>query len=180
MYHPEFAGPVEGWMINYNTKNFWRVARSMEWEDLSQEGYLVFMRCSARYPVIDTPQHFMSLFKRAWINQFTDLANRDTDQRAEVSDFREFDGDEIVTEPIGDTNHNGDLVLMIQQAPSEVRMVLNLFINAPSEMLETALNSWNGEDRRRKDGGSRTINRLLGLPEDRDVLTLVRSYFEAS
>lgn len=180
MYHPEFAGPIEGWMINYNTKNFWRVARSMEWEDLSQEGYLVFMRCSTKYPVIDTPQHFMALFKRAWFNHFTDLANRDTELRAEISDHRELDGDDVVIEPIGETNHCGDLVLMLAQAPNEVRMVLNLFLNAPSEILETALASWNGEDRRRKDGGSAMICKLLGLPKDYDVLSAVRNYFGTS
>lgn len=180
MYHPEFAGPIEGWMINYNTKHFWRVARSMEWEDLSQEGYLVFMRCAAKYPVLDTPQHFMSLFKRSWVNHFTDLANRDTALRTEISDHMELDGDEVVREPIGETDHCGDLVLMISQAPHEVRMVINLFLNAPAELLETALSSWNGEDRRRKDGGSATICRLLGLPADRDVLAIVRNYFGAS
>lgn len=180
MYHPTFPGPIEGWMINYNSKNFWRVARSMEWDDLSQEGYLVFMRCASRYPIIDTPQHFMSLFKRAWINQFNDLANADTQLRAEVSDHMELEDGEIVREPIGDLDHNGDLVLMIAEAPREVVMVLNLFLNAPAELLEAALASWNGEDRRRKDGGSGRICRLLGLPEDLDVLAIVRNYFRAS
>lgn len=180
MYQPIFAGPIEGWMINYNSKHFWRVARSMDWEDLSQEGYLVFMRCSARYPVLDTPQHFMSLFKRAWVNHFTDLSNRDTDLRHEVSDHIELDDGEIIREPIGETGHNGDLLIMIKQAPDEVRMVVNLFLNAPAELLESALSSWSGEDRRRKDGGSAMISKLLGLPKDRDVIAAVREYFTAS
>lgn len=178
MYQPVFAGPIEGWLVNYNTKNFWKVARSMEWDDLLQDGYLVFMRCSNKYPILDTPQHFMSLFKRAWTNHFTDLAKRDSLQRLEVADHVELEGDEVVREPLGELDHAGDLVLMIQQAPREIQMVINLFINAPAEVVAVALASWSGEDRRRNDGGSSKICRLLGLPKDYDVLSEVRNYFQ--
>jgi hypothetical protein len=67
---------------------------------------------------------------------------------------------------------------MIKQAPREVRMVLSLLIDAPSEIVEAALAGWRpAGDRRSKSGGSRQVNRLLGLPDDQDTMAQVREYF---
>jgi hypothetical protein len=122
----------------------------------------------------------MALFKRAWVNHFTDLAYADSRHRNEtVPLVIEFDDDSVAVEPMGETNNEGELAIKLRQAPNEVRMVLNLFLSAPTEMLETALAGWSGTDRRRKDGGSKRVCALLGLPIDYDVMAVVREYFRA-
>src|ERR1700760_3791319 len=73
-YLPEWKGEIEGYVMNTITRHGWRVESTHRREDLKQEAYIVFMRCAAKYPMLDTPQHFMSLFKRAWTNALNDLS----------------------------------------------------------------------------------------------------------
>lgn len=177
-YTPIFPGPIQGWFVNYSRANYWKVKRTLPWEDLEQEAYVVFLRCKRKYPELDTPQHFMSLFQRAWINHFTDLANRDTQDRVVVSQIGESsDGSEISFESVGEVDNDGMLAIMIKEAPREISMVLNLFLNAPTELAEVALASWRGKDKRCTAGGSKRICQLLGLPLDYDVMGKVEEYF---
>jgi hypothetical protein len=178
-YVPQFNGPIEGWTVNYCRLNFWRVNGSMEWADVMQEAYLVFLRCASKYPALETPQHFMALYKMAWYHEFTDLAHKDTRLRLMVSETTMTqDGEEINYEPIGDLNHDGSLATLLRQAPQEVLMVLNLFLNAPSEILQLALDGWKSRDRRSRTGGSKRICQMLGLPLDLDVLQMVEDHFQ--
>jgi len=179
MYKPEFTGPIEGWVVNFLTKHYWRVERSMDRDDAMQEAREVFLRISNHYAgKIETPQHFMSLFKTSWTNHFTDLANADTLRRCEISltPGPEDDGD--VRDLPGVSDNDGALATLLRQAPDEVKMVLNLFLNAPQEILDMALGSWNGRDRRCRTGGSKKICQLLGLPEHLDVMQMTLDHFE--
>ncbi len=178
MYEPQYAGPIEGWVVNYLKTNMWRVERSMERDDVLQEAYLVFLRCSTKYPVLDTPQHFMALYKMAWVREFTDLANRDTKLRAEVPDHVNLDDESpMYREPIGETDNEGRLALLLRDAPREVVMVLNLILNAPQELVDVVFSGWTGRDRRRRDGGSSKVCAALGLPQDLDVMGMVEDHF---
>lgn len=176
-YKPEFKGPIEGWTVNFCKKSMWRVEGSMEWADVMQEAYIVYLRCCSKYPDIDTPQHFMVLYQRAWVNQFTNFANADTKLRALVSENVLSPAESGASfESVGELMNDGHLALMIKQAPSEVRMVLNLFLSAPTEILDLALSDWK-QDQRRKTGGSAKICRMLGLPADLNVIQMVEEYF---
>jgi hypothetical protein len=178
-YTPTFTGSIEGWTVNYCKLNFWRVNGSMEWDDLMQEAYLVFLRCVGKYPELETPQHFMALYKTAWFHAFTDFAHVDTKLRLLVSETTlTQEGEEVSYEPIGDLNHDGSLATLIRQAPKEVLMVLNLFLSAPTEIVEMALTSWKGRDRRCSTGGSKRICQMLGLPTNLDVLQMVEDHFQ--
>jgi hypothetical protein len=55
---------------------------------------------------------------------------------------------------------------------------LNLFLSAPTEIIELALAGWKGKDKRCKTNGSKKICHMLGLPQDLDVLQLVEDYFQ--
>lgn len=171
-----FAGPVEGWTVNFCKVNFWRVESSMTMDDVMQEAYIVFMRVAKAYPDLETPQHFMALYKRAWVNEFTNLAHQDTKLRAMTPEMTETS--EGGVEPTGELYNDGHLAIMLRQAPREVLMVLNLFLNAPTEIVEVALSSWKGRDRRCKAGGSSRICQMLGLPTDLDVMKMVEDYFQ--
>lgn len=180
MYSPEFKGPIEGWVVNHMTKNYWKVAATQERADVMQEAYLVFLKVRKHYPSIEAPQHFMALFKRSWSNHFTDLANEDTARRVEVEHARTYyeDGGGTEVEYQGDLDNDGTLAILLREAPTEVTMVLNLFLSAPQELLELALSSWKGGDRRCRAGGSKKICQMLGLPQDQDVMQEVEDYFK--
>lgn len=181
---PTFEGPIEGYVVNSLRTNFFRVERSMTREDYMQEAYLVFLRVRDKYAAeVTEPAHMMALFKRAWFNELNDLANRDTALRALVSaEQSQPDGGAVnlVEETVGELRNEGELAVLLAQAPREVSMVLNLFLSASPEMLQRCLKDWNGKDRRCKAGGSATINRLLGLDPDIDVMQRVEDYFTAA
>lgn len=175
-FNAEWKGPIEGYVTNFLTKNYWKVARTCPREDVMQEAYCVFLRCKRKYPHIEEPKHFMALFKTAWYHEFMDLANADTEQRVEQQPLENESGE--ILESIGELNNDGMLAVMIRQAPAEVNTVLSLFLNAPQELLDLALGSWRSTaDGRFKAGGVKHINQLLGLPEDFDSIKTVTEYF---
>jgi hypothetical protein len=176
-YQPVFKGPIEGWTVNYCTKNFWRVEGTQQMADLLQEAYIVYLRCSAKYPHAETPQHFMSLYMRAFSNQFTELARADTRHRQMAAPLP-TDDEGQPNDSIGELKTDGDLAILLSQAPREVLMVLNLFLSAPTEIIELALAGWKGKDKRCLTSGSKKICIMLGLPKDLDVLQLVEDYFQ--
>lgn len=177
MYKPNWAGPIQGWTVRYSHQHFWRVADTMQWEDVMQEAYLVFMRCSNRYPVTDTPQHFMALYKRAWINHMNDLSNGSSNQKTEISDQVMTDDGPSTIDQVGSLDNDGYLRVLVNEAPEEVRMVLALLVNAPQELIDLAMSGWNGPDRRKKANGSQRICQMLGIPQHIDVMGMVREYF---
>ncbi len=178
-FTPEFKGPIEGYVVNFMNKNYFKVARTLEREDVMQEAYVVFMRVVMTYPDIEAPQHFMALFKTSWYNHFTNLANTDTASRVMVQPvgYATDEGNELVTDHMGELDNDGYLSVLVSQAPSEVTQVLNLFLNAPQELLDLALGAWKGRDQRCRTGGSKRICALLGIKPDRDVLKTVEDYF---
>lgn len=174
-YAPKWDGSIGGWATNHVAANLWRVRRTHDFDDLLQEAQLVFLRCAKRYPELDAPQHFMALFQRALTNKVHDLANAATKMSAEVPEPTAPGG--APWEGAGELECDGELAVKLRQAPSEITQVLALFLNAPQELLDMALASWKSQDRRRTDGGSKQVNRCLGLPEGRDVMQEVRDYF---
>lgn len=179
VYIPTFEGAIEGWLHNFLTKNLWRVERTKDRDDCMQEAYCVFLRVAEAYPDVDGPAHFMSLFKTSWERAFHDFSTADTMVRAgELLN----DGRPQLNEPMGDTCNEGELRVMLRQAPREVQMVLNLMLRAPQEILDIALAGFFPRDRRRRSGisaeASARINALLGLPLEMNTLERVREYFE--
>lgn len=178
-YLPEWEGPIEGWTVNFLAKHHWKVARTMPREDAMQEAVVVFLRLRRKYcmrdvdPVTDPP-HFMALYKTSWQRHFIDLANADTEDRVCTSMPEDHEG--VEREQTGCTDNDGVLAVMVRQAPREVSMVLALFLNAPQELLDLALNSWRNAGRGRPAESTR-INQLLGLPSGYDSLGAVSEYF---
>lgn len=181
MYEPTWDGPIAGYATNQVANLHWRVARTMDWDEAKQEACLVFCRCRDRYRgKVTEPAHFMALFKTALERRFIDLARIDVRRRSEVPlpVTRDEDDNESPFEQVGELDNDGLLAVMVKQAPREVRMVLSLLLDAPSEIVEGALAGWRASgDRRAKHGGSKHVNRLLGLPEDQDTMAQVREYF---
>lgn len=181
-YQPEYDGPIAGYVANFVSKNYWRVERTQERDDVFQEARCVFLKVSGRYPDVDAP-HFMALFKTAWQRRFTDLANADTARRVEVplsmiATPPDRDEYEYEYDPPGELDNDGAASVLLRQAPSEVKQVINLFLNAPQEILELALAGWNDvRDGRYSTGGSRRLCRLLNIPDDVDVMAMAERHF---
>lgn len=177
-FTPEFKGPIEGYVVNYLKREMWKVSRTQEYEDMMQEAFYVFLKCKARYEdTVNEPQHFMALFKTAWFHHFTNLTIKDTARRHEVAGPMKSDEEGEVIEYMGETNNEGQLAVMLRQAPAEILQVVNLFLNCPQEILDMALASWRGQDRRYIGGGSRKVCQLLGIDSNRDILAETIEYF---
>lgn len=181
LFDDGFEGRLRGWTVNHVSRNYWRVESTMERDDVMQESYLTFLKVKARYAgVVDEPAHFMALYKTAWTRRFTDLANADTARRVEISSDRSGPDGEARTSveelTAGETDNDGRLAVLLRQAPREVMQVVNLFLSCPQEILDLALQSWQG-DRRRSDTSSRKVCQLLGLPGGRDVIAETIDYF---
>jgi len=163
---------VIGYVTNYLTRHYWRIASTMTWEDAQQEACIVFLRVQAKYPDVEAP-HLMALFKTAWNNEFNDLSTKNS----EMAEFASSMPDGYEGQCMGSTDNDGILATKIRQAPSEVRAVLNLFFSAPQELFELAVASWRGADKRCKTGGSKSICKMLGIDEKVDVLKMTHDYF---
>lgn len=182
-YTPEWKGPIEGYVVNGLAKNLWRLKPTHTHEDALQDAYVMFLRCAARYPLMDTPQHFMALFKTAWTNEFNDLSVKASNARVAISmtDLCRVDenGDEIATaDSIGERDNDGALAVMIKEAPHDVMLVLNLFLVAPQELLELAMATWR-KSGRHSPAGERQVEKMLGLPAGTNPLEKTERYFRA-
>ena len=176
---PVFEGPIQGYVVNFLKKSLWRVRATHTFEDAQQEAYAVFLRTAAKYPDTETPEHFMSLFMRSWINEFHDLSSKATEARKLVSDIKpSFDGEEGERyDPVGDLDNDGALAVMLRQAPQEVLMVLNLFLNAPAELLELASNTWRKHGHYNADG-DKAVSAMLGLPKGSTPMRATEEYLK--
>ncbi len=169
MYKPEFSGPIEGYVVNFLKSNLWRVANSYDLDECLSEAYLVFRRCCRHYEgKVVEPKHFMALFKLAWRNEFNDMSNRDTAVRASPLP----DGFDAV----GALDNDGPLRVMLRQAPAEVKTVLTVLLNAPTELLDLACSNWRGQGKQLA-GGNKQVATWLGWPEDSKPIDMVVEYF---
>lgn len=177
-YLPTFEGPVQGYAANHIQANLWKVQPLYERDDMMQEAYLVFVRCAGKYPALDTPQHFMSLFKMAWGRHIIDLAKKASAARncRSATMLDREDGSTYQREVIGDFDNDGQLLTMLRQAPREVMMVLNLLVNAPTELLELAQSSFDRRQKRGQKDPEKFIAECLGLPPETRPLRQAQEY----
>lgn len=179
----EWQGPIEGYTKNYLAKNYWRVASVMDWDDAMQESRAIFVECVIRYKdKVDNPAWFMSLYKTVLFSRFTNYANYATRQRHVVFEHQLVRDDDEADSPItqrdevGDSDNNGYLATLVREAPADVKEVLALFLNAPVDLLESAIAAW--QSRNGKGGvSSRLLCALLGREVDEDVIGRVQEYF---
>lgn len=175
----------EGYCVYFLKANFWRVSSHMEYEDCLQESQLLFFKLKSRYGNVDTQKHFMGLYGNSLTNRFNDLASKVTKHRAEVSedscslahsDHIASDEDFEVTALIGDFDNDGMLAIMIEQAPSEIKLVLSLFMTAPVEVLDMFADNWKQRGKN-SEFGNNHLCEILGLSEKTDIVGRVRQYF---
>ena len=172
-----FTGPVEGWVHNHLRTNFWKVSRSMEFDDALQEARLLYAAVMLKYPDVED-KHFMALFKTSWQRKIVDLAKVDSKVKActPFSAMCSGEGTDYTFETVGATDNDGALVVMLRNMPADVRAVISVMLHAPSELVE-ALMGGTGSKRER-DRANRRLCSMVGCAPDRDLVGEVKSHFQ--
>lgn len=150
----------------------------MEYEDLMQEAYVVFLKVQQKYPDVEKGAHFMCLFKTAWNNHFTDFTYLDTKHRVLIRDSDMVTEEEtsFIGALPGDLSHSGMLMTAIRQAPSEVQSVVSIFLHAPAELLELVAGGLSTR-RNCKDRGNELLCRMVGAKPNTNLVGMVEDYF---
>jgi hypothetical protein len=207
MDKPTWDGSIVGWTNKHIGQNQWRVNRTHEQEDLLQDAYFVFHKCIERYvtkyeeynnPPAKSDAHFMSLYMRAWTNKFTDMTRYERKVRKNIT----FSGygitgseDDSVSSSILDYippshlnnstpldqipgfQESSSLTIKLKEASGEIRSVLSLMMDAPSELMELALDTWK-EKGRLKPMQNAHICECLGFDKSKvNVVQMLEDYF---
>lgn len=173
-----YKGPIEGFVVNFVNKNYWRVSGYIEREDLFQEAHLLYLKVCEAYPTVDNGRWFFSLYKTSFLNYFNGISNKKTERFLNEIIMEEDISDIDIESIDARVSHNeGWLSVLIDGAPEEVRAVLSLLAAAPSELLEEVAVAWRTQGKR-KVVGSRHLGDLLGYdPDQVDLVQTVKDYF---
>lgn len=174
MYTPQWKGSIEGYSKNYCIKNLWKFASiGYDLQDLTQESYVIFLKCQMRYQETDTPQHFMALFKTAIHNHLYDLSKPYFHELQYLTRLSE----ELDLENYSSVEECGTFAILLSQAPIEVKQVLNLLFKAPEELLEM-IGVTDGRRGKNLVSCNRKLCALLGYdPRYTNLVDMVKVYF---
>lgn len=141
-YTPEWKDMV-GVAKRFTYKNLWRLeALGYEFEDGLQDCYLKFHQCKKNE--FETKKQFCTYFVTALLNHFNTLSN--TSSKKHQS---EFFADEIFIQGVEEEKHTRPNFIVnpdkdkvkekVINAPMEVKRVVNVLLNLPSELFSTFL-----------------------------------------
>ena len=159
---PSWEGPVKQWAAKFIRRNQWRCDRIYEFDDLMQEAYLIFLRITEKYPRVVEPKNFMGLYKMALSNWFHDRAaymKRKNVSHVDVG----VDPLELCLGQSGELRHNGELAILLSEAPQELRLALSLIAGNPE-----ALKAFQPRGQPRENLNMK-LRRILGLSEKFDL-----------
>lgn len=86
---PQWRGPVEGYAKNQIQKLLPRVKYFVEYDDLLQEAFEVYLFCRCRYTRVDNGAWFMALFKRVLYSRYARLVGAAA-QWSKIDEFGEI------------------------------------------------------------------------------------------
>ena len=115
VYIPCWEGPVKGWAVKEVKRNLWRMGNAYEFDDLLQDAYVAFLEVRTKYSV-NSPQHFMGLFKTTFRNMLHDLAV----QRVPTADVEVED----VVNPTIIEQDDATLLASIMHGPTVVKELI--------------------------------------------------------
>lgn len=135
----EFCGTVvEKWTKIQINKNAWRVSNSFDFDDLLQDAFLIFSKVKVNYKYVDNDKWLFSLYKTAFYNYLTDLANGATrKQSIEVAEIHEDENEGVIDEGVS-AECSEILQRIARDAPSSVREVLHVMLTCPDEVHNVA------------------------------------------
>jgi len=164
----KWEGSIEGWTYNFLKKNYWKISKIHEWEDAIQSAKLVFLETKHHYgKKVDTPQWFMALYKKVLWSWLVDEAKKSSGYIPPVEEV----------ENSIPTKGQGDLLVLIQQAPEEIKSVLQLVFNTPVEVFEAFSKDWKSRGKK-KEMGNQYLCSMLGYNSGKvDLVSKTQDYF---
>lgn len=178
------------WLYQTARKNFWRVSRWYDLDDLIQDGFIHYWRVTRKYPEAERPQ-IMSLFKTTYTNHIHDLAKvRSRLDEALVLDIpsagnRSEDGYSSTEAEAFDAFSNdggadAEAAVLIANAPPAVKAVLAvLATQAGRRKLQRPYRFLKGTPSFARETNNQRWSRLTGLPVGVDFEGIFLSYFAA-
>lgn len=172
-YCPHWEGEIVGYARNFVRRNLWRCLPDFDEEDLMQEAYLFYLICEQRYKV-NTPAHFMALFKTCLFNRITALATRRSRDRSNVIAVANCAGDSDLAAIAGACCGGLDL--------TELHLLL---ADAPDPIVELVARLAGSDERpprmQRRPGGRREttdewLARIAGAAAGTDMRAMVRDF----
>jgi len=139
---PDFFNSVyQGYATNYINKNMWRMRSCVgDFDDAMSLACLCFYDCRKRYGnKVSNQAHFMSLYKRNLACWITECANYDTKFTDTLQQYQSTYKDEVAPE--------ATLSAALGEASSELKLVLQMIIDAPAEVLSVFRGDLNGKKR---------------------------------
>ena len=175
---PTWKGPIEGYTVNYMQRHFWRVQYSMDWEDVMQECYCLFLKIEAEYECeVTSAAWFMGLYKTALRNLVIDLSVDDSYLRqCTLESQLGVEETQSLNERISTECNLGELLCLLDDAPDEIRSVVSLFMNAPPPVYKLASDAWCRVGRK-KEHGNAFLCHMLGISTKVNVVHMTREYF---
>lgn len=152
-----WPGVFENWSRQFVWKNHWRVKALMDQDDALQECALVFSKCLKDYPDVDNPAWLMSLYQTCLKHHFHHLSTKNTHNPALVYTDAQIGHSAVAY-------NEGPLLAALTESSTELREVLSVISQAPTEFLEILLHSTNSEK------WSRRLYRLIGLQPKHNLI----------
>jgi hypothetical protein len=122
-WEPTWDGPIKEWTLKFIWNQKWRCDQATnEVDDLLQDGHIVFMRISTRYPRVMQPNQFMALYKTAYANLIHDKSchKRRRHHKRVTKDISELHG------LVGETTNTGYIKALLEEAPDELKLAMAL------------------------------------------------------
>lgn len=133
---PEWDGSVyQKWAYRYCQTNLWRVSQHLgsDMEDVMAQAALIYVICRQRYgATVNSAKHFMYCYQLYLRMEFNTYALKDGKGRKAKEGVKES-----LKIKEQDSNLEVDFNLKLSNASSELKQVLEIMFNAPTEVMDT-------------------------------------------
>lgn len=142
---PKWTGVFENYAKQWVRKNYWRVRNVYDTREDALAGCaLVFARVLAHYAdTVDNDAWMMALYKQSLYHEWNTLATRDRQLREHAFADVDMTSDAFAVAYGKVEQHLGDVLLLLQQAPTHIRAVLDVLASAPAYILSGKATSVN-------------------------------------
>lgn len=142
---------LKGWLWKFCKKNYWKVQSWYEFDDLIQDGCMVYAKClrsfkpRADIPTDEAQRNFMAYFQRAMGNHMTEL--QQPERTWMQVGFRDLSEDQLAAvedkTSLWDDGQNAlgdlDLISLLARAPAEIAdMLKKILVDGVLEIFPNA------------------------------------------
>lgn len=174
----EMDDATRRWLLATVYKEFWRVAKWIEADDLIQDGMVCYYRVRQKYLGQRTRGHINSTFKRSFKNHIHDLANQRSRNPKETrfTELVTIDAPDTVIENLLPAEYEQQSFnAMVNEAPALVRELVKLFATDEGRQRLRAVYRVRANGRR--ETTNERLQRLVGVGPNVDCVALLQGYF---